>query len=125
MIAAIFIPAGPIDQPSFTYSVRPEWSLETLHEALNCELFDVVNLGKNQMMYVDDLGRQKGLTFNAVATTLYHRLRGGDMIVGNVVVLGCTPDGETCSVSSDILHLTASMAAILADPKLGGFSEIA
>lgn len=115
MISAIFIPAGPVDHPTFTYIHREKFELEHLYELLNCDTLDSVMLGKGQVMYVDDLGRSKKLPYNGIASVLYHRLRGGDMIVGNALVMGYDEEGETVSVSKDTLILVARLAATIVE----------
>lgn len=124
MISAIYIPAGPLDQPTFTYSHRQKWDLEAIYEVLNCEVMECIGLGKLQYMYVDELGRQKSLPFNGVASAMYHRLRGGDMIVGNALILAGDQEGDTVSVDPELLFLTAKIAVTLATQQ-GGFGELA
>jgi hypothetical protein len=115
MISGIHIPAGPVDQPTFTYVHRETFNLDDIHLYLGgADVFDSVMLGKNQVMYVDDLGRPKNLSLNAIGTALYQRLRGGDFIVGDVLILGYDDEGETCSVSTDTLLVVAKIASALA-----------
>ena len=110
MLSTVFIPAGPVDSPTFSYIHREKFDLEHMYELLNCDLIECIGLGKRQYMYVDELGRQKNLAFNGLASMIYHRMRGGDMIVGNALLMGANEEGETVNVSNDLLLLVAKLA---------------
>jgi len=121
--SGIFIPAGPIDQPSFTYCHREEWSIDALREMLNGAFVEGINLGLGQFMYVDEDGQQNNLPINGIASALYHRRRGGNVIVGNALVLGVDRNGENCSVSHDTVLLVAKIATAMTTE--GNLNELA
>ena len=75
---------------------RENTGLECLQSAVGGWI-EGIDLGKGAMMYCNEEGKCNGLPVNLVATRLYEASfgKGIDIIVGDVVVIGCiSPSGE-------------------------------
>lgn len=71
------------------YEITIEDNLESFYNAIGCECFDVVDLGKNQCMFIDDEGllHEEQKPFFSI----------GDLnICGNAIVMSVDPEsGES------------------------------
>lgn len=71
-----------------------------------------VGLPEGYVMVVDDMGFQKGLPYNPLASALYGLVSGGE-IVGPALILKLTEDGDSSLLTGDE-----------ADTLMSGFREI-
>jgi hypothetical protein len=112
MTSAIFIPSTKVGTPQFEF-VHEDWTLGRIKEVLDVEFIESVNLGKNQIMYIDDPG-MAFKPWNPLASVLFWRTRGsGDLIFGNALVMGYDQEGESANVHPDLLLTVAKMATAM------------
>lgn len=82
--------------------------LDTL-QAIVGGLIECVSLASDCHLYCSEEGKLDGLPVNAAATMLVEHCRPGfmsrDVIVGDVVVLGSSPDGEEADVPPRMVFL--------------------
>lgn len=66
---------------------------------IGCQCFTAVSLGKGETLYVDDEGLINGTTKGF--TVAY----GDGMLMGNGLILGSTPDGDSCDTKLNAYQL--------------------
>lgn len=106
----IYIPSKDVADGEFAYESCDDTGLRFLYDKLSVETLEGVTLGKNQVMYIDDVGRLNGSPINVLASAVYNRTRGGDLICGDAVIFGYDNEGETTDVDPDMVALVAKLA---------------
>ena len=88
-------------------------TMESLHENIGCNNFDVVGLEDDIDLFVDDEGAINGSDLNLPATIIAHALGRPAVLFGHAVALGCDPKtGDSISLTdTQIRRLTAVLTA--------------
>ena len=84
----LFVPvSGEIKVIDFEYTDPNDFN-NFVHETISCEYYELVSIGRNNYMVVDELGKvlEDPKPVNVRASTLYLGTPEGDPIVGDVLI---------------------------------------